>query len=164
MKRFEAYPAEDVEMDLAGTGVHDDDFHEEPQLEEPRVLKEVPNAVRLAVMRIQKNLGHTSKELLCRALRIGRANKIALRAASELKCDACLETKPPKSHLPAKLADAYTEFNQGVGVGLFVLTDSDERVFEFLNIVDLATRFNIWFPVPSNKDQMTFCRYLSWFG
>ena len=163
MKRFEAYPAEDVEMDLAGTGVHDDDFHEEPQLEEPRVLKEVPNAVRLAVMRIQKNLGHPSKELLCRAVLCGsvRANKIALRAAGELKCDVCIENKLPKSHLPAKLAGAYNEFNQGVGVGLFVLTDSDERVFEFLNIVDLATRFNIWFPVPSNKDQMTFCRYLS---
>ena len=73
-------------------------------------------------MRIHKNLGHPSKELLCRALRIGGANKIAIRAASELKCDVCAETKPPKSHLPSKLADTYTEFNQGVGVDLFVRT------------------------------------------
>ena len=80
MKRFEAYPAEDVEMDLAGTGVHDDDFHEEHQLEEPRVLKEVPNAVRLAVMRIQKNLGHPSKELLCRAVLCGSVEPIRLRS------------------------------------------------------------------------------------
>ena len=102
-------------------------------------------------MRIHKNLGHPSKELLCRALRIGGANKVAIRAATELKCDVCSESKPPKSHLPAKLADTYTEFNQGVGVDLFMLADSDEQVFEFLNIVDLATRFNICFPVPSKR-------------
>ena len=36
-------------------------------------------------------------------------------------------------------------------VDLFVLPDSDERVFEFLNITDLATRFNICFPDPSKR-------------
>ena len=99
----------------------------------------------------KKSLGHPSRELLCRASRIGGANVIAIRAASELKCDVCSENKPPKSHLPAKLANTYTEFNQGVGVDLFVLADSDEQVFEFLNIVDLATRFNICFPLPSKR-------------
>ena len=98
-----AYPAADVVMELTGTVIPDDEFHEEPQLEESQVSEEVPNAVRLAVMRIHKNLGHPNKELLCRALRIGAANKIALRAASELKCDVCSENKPPKSHLLAKL-------------------------------------------------------------
>ena len=49
------------------------------------------------------------------------------------------------------LADTYTEFNQGVGVDLFVLADSNKQVFEFLNIVDLAARFNICFPVPSKR-------------
>ena len=102
-------------------------------------------------MRIHKNLGHTSKELLCRALRIGGANETAIRAANELKCDVCAENKPLKSHLPSKLADTYTEFNQGVRVDLFVLADSNEQVFEFLNVVDLATRFNNCFPVPSKR-------------
>ena len=101
-------------------------------------------------MRIHKNLGHPSKELLCRALRIG-ANRVALRSASERKCDVCMENKPPESHLPAKLADTCTEFDQGRGVDLFVLADSDEQVLEFLNIVDLATRFTICFPVPSKR-------------
>ena len=100
-------------------------------------------------MRIHKNLEHPSKELLCRALRNGRANRIATRAPSQQQCDACSGNKPRKSHLPAKLADTYTEFNQGVGVDLFALADSDEQVCKFLNIADLATRFNICFPVPS---------------
>ena len=118
-----------VEMDLIGTAIPDDEFHERTQLEEAQVPAEVPCAVRLAVLRIHKNRVHPSKELLCRALRVGGANKIAIRAASEVKCDVCSENKTPKSHLPAKLADSYTEFNQGVGVDLFVLADSDEQVF-----------------------------------
>ena len=32
-----------------------------------------------------------------------------------------------------------------------LLADSDEQVFEFLNIVDIATRSNICFPVPSKR-------------
>ena len=67
---------------------------------------------------IHKNLGHPSKELLCRALRIGGANKIVIRAASQLECDVCAENKPPKSHLPAKLADTYTEFKSVCARGL----------------------------------------------
>ena len=151
VKRLEVYPAEDVAMELPGTAIPDDEFHEELHLEEAKVPEEIPKGVRLAVMRIHTNLGHPSKELLCRALRIGGANKVAIRAATELKCDVCSESKPAKSHLPAKLADTYTEFNQGVGVDLFMLADSDEQVFEFLNIVHLVVRFNICFPVPSKR-------------
>ena len=98
--RLEAYPVENVEMDLAVMVIPDDEFHEEPHHEEAKVPEEIPKAVRLAIMRIHKNLGHPSKELLCHALRIGGADKIAIRVASELKCDACSENKPPKSHLP----------------------------------------------------------------
>ena len=53
--------------------------------------------------------------------------------------------------MPAKLADTYTESNPGVGADLFVLADPDGQVFEFLNIADLATRFNIRFPVPPTR-------------
>ena len=45
VKRLEAYPAEDVEMDLQGTAIPDDESHEEPQTEETKVSEEVPNAV-----------------------------------------------------------------------------------------------------------------------
>ena len=118
-QRLEAFEPKMWKWILQGTAIPDDEFHEEPHLEEAKVPEEIPNVVRLAIMRIHKNLEHPSKELLCRALRIGGANRIAIRAASQLKCDACSENKPPKSHLPAKLADTYTEFNQGVGVDLF---------------------------------------------
>ena len=115
----EPYPAEDVEMDRTSADIPDDVLPKEPHVEEAKVPEEMPNAVRLAIMRVHKNLGHPSKELLCRASRIGGAKRIAFRAASDVKCDVCSENKPPKSHLPAKLADTYTEFNQSVGVDLF---------------------------------------------
>ena len=102
------------------------------------------------------DLGDPSKELPCRASRIGGANKIAIRAASELQVRRLRGERTSKSHLLAKLADTYTEFNQGVGVGLFVLADSNEHVLEFLNNVDLATRFNFCFPVPSTRPDDVF--------
>ena len=70
VKRHEAYPAEDVEMDLTSADVPDDEFLEEPHVEEVRLPTEITNAVQLAIMRIHKNLGPPSKELLCRALRL----------------------------------------------------------------------------------------------
>ena len=45
VKRLEAYPAEDVEMDLAGTAINDDEFHEEPHLEEAKVPEEETQCV-----------------------------------------------------------------------------------------------------------------------
>ena len=85
VKRLEAYPAEDVEMELPGTAIPDDDFHEEPHLEEANVPEEIPNGVRLAVMRIHKNLGHPSKVLLCRALRATFVRRVNLQKATCLR-------------------------------------------------------------------------------
>ena len=50
--------------------------------------------LKVAVMRI---LVYSSKEFLGRVLEIGGAKKIAIRAASEPKCDVCLENKPAKN-------------------------------------------------------------------
>ena len=68
-----------------------------------------------------------------------------MRLRSELRVNPgatfTRRTNLRKSHLPANLADTYTECNQGVGVDLFfVLPDSENKCFEFLNIADLATR------------------------
>ena len=36
----------EVEMNLAGSAIPDDEFHEQPHLEDAKVLEEIPNAVR----------------------------------------------------------------------------------------------------------------------
>ena len=114
--------------DLAGTVLQNDEFHEDPQLEEQRVLEEVPNAVGLAVILV-----------------------VPTGLRSRLRVNSSVTFAPPQSHWPAKLADTYAEVNQGIGVDLFVLPDSGELVFEFLNIVDLGTRITICFPVPTMR-------------
>ena len=48
-KDFEVYPAEDVTMDASGP-------NKEPVLNEPRVPEEILNALRVAVLRIHRNL------------------------------------------------------------------------------------------------------------
>ena len=52
-------------------------------------------------MRVHKSLGHPSKELLCRAFRTGGADKIAIRAASELNL-------PPKVFLALSVSLHFT--------------------------------------------------------
>ena len=54
VQRLERYPAEDVGMDPTGTGIPDAEFHEEPHLEEAQIPEEVPNAIRLVIMRVHK--------------------------------------------------------------------------------------------------------------
>ena len=55
-------------------------------------------------MCIHINLWHPSKELLCRALGIGGANSIALRAASELKCDVLLGEQTSEKPLACEVS------------------------------------------------------------
>ena len=149
VRRHEAYPSFDLEKDLTGADIPDDEFPEEPHVEEAKVPEKIYNAVRLAIMR--KIWDIPAKNCFAGHCELAERTKIAIRAASGLKCGICSENKPPKSHLPAEQADTHTEFNQDVRVDLSVLADTNEQVFEFLDIVDLATRFNICFPVPSEK-------------
>ena len=138
VKRHKAHTAEDVEMDLTGADTADDEFPEEPHVEEVRVPREIP----------QSCVFTRTCVALCELVERTRS-RFERRMNSSVTF--CAENKPPKSHLPSKLADTYTEFGQGVEVDLFVLADSNEQVLEFLNIVDLATRFNICFPSAIQK-------------
>ena len=115
-------------MDLAGTVIPDDEFHEEPHLEEAKATEEVPNAVSLAIMHIHKNLGHPSKELLSRALRHVGAEQIELRSELRVNSSAMIawRTNLRKSHLPAKLANTYTEFNVSEWISLCLWTQTNK--------------------------------------
>ena len=44
-----------------GANIPDDVLPEEPHVEEAKVPEEIPNAVRLAITRIHKNMGHPSE-------------------------------------------------------------------------------------------------------
>ena len=64
VKRQEAYPAENVDVDLIGTALPDGEFCEEPHLEEAQVPEEVPNGVRLGIMRVHKKTGSSKQRIV----------------------------------------------------------------------------------------------------
>ena len=72
---------------------------------------EIPNAVRLVVVRIHKKTWHTRARKCCVVL--GESEE-STEWANELKCGVCLDNELSKSHLLAELADTYTDFNQDV--------------------------------------------------
>ena len=126
--------------------------HEEPQLEETNVSEEVHNAVRWAIMRVHKNLVHASKELLCRALRFGGANKM-LRAASELTCDVCSEKS--LTCLRSWLIRILNSIKALEWISLIGLRRTSVRVPEHCRF---ATRFKVSLSVPSKRpDDVLSC-------
>ena len=132
VQRRGACPAEDVQVDVTGAHTPDDEFPEEPPNRYPTGQLAI-----LVPTRIWDTPARNCFVALCELVE-------RTRSRFERRTNSSAENKPLKSHVPSKLAVIYTEFNQGVGVDLFVLA-------EFLNTVDLARRFNICFPVPSKK-------------
>ena len=99
-------------------------FEEEPpELEEaaveddeevlPRVdLDEVPKEVRERVRRVHANLGHPSKEVLLRLLRLSGANQETLRYARYWVCPLCAHHAKPGMVKPAAKGTLATHFGQ----------------------------------------------------
>ena len=90
---------EDLDFELFGDQVSDDDPDEKPS-EEQLV---VPTVVRQAVRRLHENTGHRSPQRLARALLIAGAPPEAVLAAKQLKCSVCEERRPVKARRPASL-------------------------------------------------------------
>ena len=135
-------PAEDVEMDLIRTAIPDDELREGTQLEEAQVPAEVPSAVRLATVRVHKNLGHPSKEIAGVAL-YELVEPIRLRSELRVKSSATFarRTKPPKKSLACEVGRFVHRIQSRCLSGSLCAGGLRRTsVFEFLNIVDLATR------------------------
>ena len=107
-------------------------------------------AVRAAVKRVHNNLGHPGNRTLIRALVIANATEEAIEAARTLTCEICARLQRARPRRPAQLPRA-RHFGEHVAVDLFVLKDIDDEVFTFLNVVDLATRFQVVTLVASKR-------------
>ena len=118
--RHEAYLSEDVEMHLTGADIPDDEFSEEPHFDEA-------NWQSCASTRTWDTPARNSFVALCELV-----DRTRSRFERRMNSGATFvqRTNLLESHSPSKL-DAYTEFNQGVGVDPFVFADSNEQVFEF---------------------------------
>eukprot|EP00435_Cladocopium_sp_Y103_P075952 s11_g70.t1 len=95
--------------------------------------------------RCHENLGHPSNQRFVAMLKAARANETCLRLAKGLTCSTCKDMMGEKSHNVSKtLKDL--EFNDMISVDTFEL-ELEWRKVKLLNVVDLATRFQVVVPL-----------------
>ena len=84
-----------------------DGFHMDPIVDNRTGEVEIPTIVQFAT-RISDIHARSFFVVL---FRIGGANRMGVRAASQLKCDVCVEHGPPQCHLPGNSAGTWAEFD-----------------------------------------------------
>ena len=102
----------------------------------------IPADVINAVKRLHNNLGHPELKTLVRALVTAGATPQAIEAAKLLRCDVCARLKPPHTRRPS-VAERASNFGDKVAIDLFVIDDIARESFTFVNIIDIATRFQV---------------------
>ena len=86
-------------------------------------------------------LGHPSNRLLVKNLQARGADMKLLAAASQLKCDACLENRPKMSRPPVDVSRSDRLWTD-VQVDLFHMR-LGERVYNFILFVDECSGYSV---------------------
>ena len=73
--------------------------------------------IKLGLKHVHENLGHRTKDELCRMLRLGKARERALQLAKEFKCDECERHKGPRLSRSVKVRRTH-RFNEEVMLDL----------------------------------------------
>ncbi|CAK0848557.1 unnamed protein product, partial [Prorocentrum cordatum] len=102
----------------------------------------LPRAVKRAIERVHVNLGHPSRPALLRALRLGKATALALKAARLFVCESCRRVQRPSVPRPSQLPRV-DEFNVLLAMDCFENVDSAGNNWEFLGIMCMGTNFHV---------------------
>ncbi|CAK0828997.1 unnamed protein product, partial [Prorocentrum cordatum] len=102
----------------------------------------LPRAVKRAIERVHVNLGHPSRPALLRALRLGKATAVALRAARLFVCESCRRVQRPSIPRPSQLPRV-DEFNVLLAMDCFENVDSAGNNWVFLGIMCMGTNFHV---------------------
>ena len=90
-----------------------------------------------------RNLGHPSNFSLVRLMSVAKCHPDMIAYAANMSCPTCKRRNPPlripKTTMPYRPA----QFHQVVGVNLKWIKDVARNTFYMLNILDLATSFNL---------------------
>ena len=99
---------------------------------------------------MHQNLGHPPNKELIKHLKIAGAKDNVLRAAEQLVCRTCAKsTKAPLHKVSAPVAAL--DFNEAVALDIIWLDTMDEKNNPALNIVDLASTYQVVVPLVSTK-------------
>ena len=127
----------------------------------------VKSSVAGAVKRLHQNLGHPPPRELVKHLRLAGAGEEMISAVEAMKCKTCEKCAGPKPHKTSKPA-ALLDFNEAVALDIIFLDTTESTGNLALNMVDLASTYQVVIPLPNRKSQTVadaFHRYwISWAG
>ena len=107
------------------------------------ILRETDPAIRREVRNAHYNLGHPSTATLLRIMRRAGASDAAQRYARWWKCPLCLQCQAPRQLNTTTAPYRPQSFNSLIGCDVKAVYDIDGVKYEALNIVDMATGFQI---------------------
>ncbi|CAK0894249.1 unnamed protein product [Prorocentrum cordatum] len=102
----------------------------------------LPRAAKRAIERVHVNLGHPSRPALLRALRLGKATALALKAARLFVCESCRRAQRPSIPRPSQLPRV-DEFNVLLAMDCFENVDSAGNNWDFLGIMCMGANFHV---------------------
>ena len=108
--------------------------------------------VAAALKRIHQNLGHPCNRDLVKHLRLGGAPAAVLNAAQQMTCRTCERSSQAKLH---KMSAPVTmlDFNEAVAADVLWVDTVETNNHPCLNLVDLASTYQVVVPLPSTKSE-----------
>ena len=109
----------------------------------PPEARKCPAVARRMIRNAHVNLGHPSNHALVRLMRTAKCHPDMIGYARHMKCPSCVRRAPPARIPRVSMPYRPTRFNAVVGLDLKWIKDSNGEVYYMLNILDLATAFNV---------------------
>ena len=109
----------------------------------PPEARRCPVDVRRMIRNAHNNLGHPSNHALVRLMKTAKCHPDMIAYARHMKCPSCARRVPPARIPKVSMPYRPTRFNAVVGLDLKWVKDSVGTTFYLLNILDLATAFNV---------------------
>ena len=136
------------------------------QIHGPRFCA-LPPEERSLLVRVHKNLGHPSCQVLSQVLRQKGYPRAMIQALEDFKCSTCIAQQKPKIPRPATLKSE-TDFADKVSCDGVTWTNKDGQSFHFYHYLDHGTNYQVAIPAPSRVAEQAIEKFtiawLSWAG
>ena len=127
----------------------------------------LPPEERSLLVRIHKNLGHPSSQVLSQALRQKGYPRTMIQALEDFRCSTCISQQKPKIPRPATLKSE-TDFADKVSCDGVTWTNQHGQSFHFYHYLDHGTNFQVATPAPSRAAEQAIEKFtgawLMWAG
>ena len=124
----------------------------------PGLSSEIPSDIRSSVARLHLNLGHPSRQELCRLLAYeGNLPDAVYECAKKLRCATCERLRPKQPPRPSgKPSLVVGQFGDELQMDIFYCRTLSSETFMVLGMVDRATGFHQAIIMPDRSGDATF--------